>query len=99
MTPTLLSSIRWPAQAASLDTALLPLEERVRRDLARTPEGKEPPTATQETPAEDNLVGFLPIISPEMEAAVKHWACQQFVEKMMYGEEEETGIPSLSIDL
>jgi len=83
----------------SLEPSLLPLEERLRRELAHVPEGEDPPADENDPPADDNLVGFLPIISVEMEAAVKHWACQQFVEKMMFGEKEETGITPLSIDL
>ena len=41
----------------------------------------------------------LPEPISDMDALVRDWAKQMFIEKMLYGEEEETGIPPLSIDI
>lgn len=61
------------------------------------------PLATSEpeldTDAEDALIPLPEPIADPMPELVRAWARRMFVETMMYGDEEETGIPPLSIDI
>ncbi len=75
----------------TIHRTMIPLEDRLRREAAGARPGEN-------TPEEDNLVDFPPIISLEMEEMVREWAKNQFLEVMMYGDEEQTGVPPLSIE-
>jgi len=75
----------------------MPLAERLhlqRATLTPSPRESEP-----DTPAEDTLIPLPEPQSAAMQGFVRDWAKQMFIEKMLYGEEEETGIPPLSIDI
>ncbi|MDX3932422.1 MAG: hypothetical protein QHC77_10850 [Stenotrophomonas sp.] len=47
---------------------------------------------------EDNLVPLPEPVSP-IEGFIEDWAAQMFRETLMFGEEEQTGNPPLSIDI
>ncbi len=75
----------------------MPLTERLHLQMGtRSPSAREPEPgqAAQDTP----ILQQEPL-SEAMQGLVRDWARQMFTEKMMYGEEEETGIPPLSIDI
>ncbi|WP_349985365.1 hypothetical protein ABRP17_007955 [Stenotrophomonas sp. WHRI 8082] len=73
------------------------LSERLRLQTeARTPATSEPEL---DTAAEDALIPLPEPIADPMPELVRAWARRMFVETMMYGDEEETGIPPLSIDI
>ncbi|QNR97280.1 hypothetical protein ICJ04_17730 [Stenotrophomonas sp. 169] len=73
------------------------MSERLRLQTeARTPATSEPEL---DTAAEDALIPLPEPIADPMPELVRAWARRMFVETMMYGDEEETGIPPLSIDI
>lgn len=87
-----------PRMLNTTSTETLMLEERLRQEMARTSEAEHVPEEG-EVAEDDAVVDDPPVISCEMRAMVRLWAKAQFLEKMMYGEEEETGIPPLSIEI
>jgi len=80
------------APAAVASTAIRSLAERVRAEGAPLSLADEADHATPEGEAPVPLPGPVPDRS-----AVRRWAVQLFIEKLLYGEEEETGVPPLSL--
>lgn len=73
--------------------ARIPLAERVRAEHGP---GPHPVSATG---SGDGATPPITLPPEDMEALVRDWAMQMFKEKMMFGEEEETGVTPLSIDI
>ncbi|MBD8697312.1 hypothetical protein [Stenotrophomonas sp. CFBP 13718] len=93
-----ISTAMAPASAKLRESGIpMPLTERLRLQTgARTPATSEPEL---DTAAEDALIPLPEPIADPMPELVRAWAKRMFVETMMYGDEEETGIPPLSIDI
>jgi len=81
------------AEAATAPAALpvIPLSQRI--EGLRACAGEEQPVPLPE-PGEEPVPMPEPVHDP-----VRAWALQIFKEKLFYGEEEENGVPSLSIEL
>ena len=75
----------------------LPLTERARLQAgARSPATSEP---ALDAAAENGLIPLPEPVEDPIPELVGAWSRQMFIETMMYGDEEETGIPPLSIDI
>lgn len=73
---------------------IVPLAQRL---AEQAPEALSKPVVEPDPlpgPGEDPFPLPVPIEDP-----VRQWAMQSFMEKMFYGEEEENGIPPLSIEI
>lgn len=83
-----------------------PLDERMRQRMAADGNGEQPGTGIgpePEAPLDPDCdLPYDPELTPEENAMLcpmLKMAKQDFMEKLMFGEEEETGVPSLSIDI